>query len=245
MTKTDVTWVRVFNRLFEIINSSGEAYFSGPRFISKVREVDPYFPNYTQYIDERNSKRESTSRKDYFYDILMQFEEADRLRLLGTILDEVRDEFPDKAAAIQDELGGISAVPPARVDPDAWNAERLNNYLREMDVRIGAGNYEGAVSLAYTCLEGFLKAFAIKHMLEIPDPEDIISLSRAARSYLRDTIDQYPDEALTMLNHVAHTVDRARNRFSESHFEETAGRWLAVFVRDLVNAEIRLLLNFL
>ncbi len=70
-------------------------------------------------------------------------------------------------------------------------------------------------------------------------------LSRAVRGHLRNTVDQYPDEALNMLNHVAHTVDRARNRFSESHFDQEAGRWLAVFVRDLVNAEIRLLLEFM
>jgi hypothetical protein len=47
-----------------------------------------------------------------------------------------------------------------------------------------------------------------------------------------------------MVMHVSHTVDRARNRFSEAHFEEEAARWLAVFVRDLVNTQIRLLLHF-
>ena len=240
-----VNWARVFYRLFEIINSDGDAYFSGPRFISKVREVDPYFSEYSRYMDERRANSESTSRKDYFYDILMSFEEADRLRLLTAILDEVRHVLPDEAAAIQDELGGISAVPPARVDPDAWNAERLNAYLGDMDVRIGSGNYEGAVTLAYTCLEGFLKAFVRHRIPEYSGAEEVVSLTRAIRTYLRDTIDQYPDEALRMLNHVAHTVDRTRNGFSESHFDETAGRWLAVFVRDLVNAEIRLLLNFL
>jgi hypothetical protein len=48
-----------------------------------------------------------------------------------------------------------------------------------------------------------------------------------------------------MLNHIAHTVDRSRNGFSAAHFGEEAARWLAVFVRDLVNSEIRLLLHFL
>lgn len=40
-------------------------------------------------------------------------------------------------------------------------------------------------------------------------------------------------------------IDRTRNRFSESHFDEEADRWLAVFARDLVNSEIRLLLHFM
>ena len=241
----DVNWVRIFNRLFEIINSHGNAYFTGGRFISTVREVDPYFPEYSRYMADRGASGESTSRKDYFYDILLGFEESDRLRVLNAILDKVRDVFPDKVAAIQDEFGGVTAVPPAHIDPDAWNAERLNRYLGEMDIRIGTGNYEGAVTLAYTCLEGFLKSFLKSRVPELCGPEELIDLSRAVRGRLRGTIRQYPDEVLSMLNHVAHTVDRARNRFSESHFEEQAGRWLAVFARDLVNAEIRLLLHFM
>jgi hypothetical protein len=40
-------------------------------------------------------------------------------------------------------------------------------------------------------------------------------------------------------------LDRTRNRFSESHFDEEADRWLAVFARDPVNSEIRLLLHFM
>lgn len=241
----DVNWVRVYNRLFEVINSEGEAYFSGSRFISKVREMDPYFPDYSQYMAKRRVGGKSSSRKDYFYDIFMSFDEANRLRVLNAILEEAQHVFPDKIAEIQNELGGVSAVPPARVAPDAWSAERLNNYLHDIDVRISAGNYESAVALAYTCLEGFLKAFVKRNVQTYAGSGEIIELSRTVRGYLQNTIELYPDEALNMLNHVAHTVDRARNRFSEVHFDEQAGRWLAVFVRDLVNAEIRLLLHFM
>lgn len=241
----NLNWPRIYNRLFEIINSDGETYFSGGRFISKVREVDPYFPDYTQYIDQRRASAKSTSRKDYFYAILLGFEDPDRIRILNAILDDVQGVFPDKAAAIRDELGGVSAVPPARVHEKAWNAERLNKYLADIDVRISAGNYEGAVTLAYTCLEGYLKAFVKENVPGHSNRAELIELSRVVRTYLRDSIAQYPDEALNMLNNIGHTVDRARNRFSESHFDEQAGRWLAVFIRDLINSEIRLLLHFM
>lgn len=240
-----VNWVRVYNRLFELINANGDTYFSGPRFIGKVREVDQYFPDYGQYPTQRRASCKSTSRKEYFYDILLGFAEPERLRILNGILDEVRQAFPNEVAAIQDELGGVSAVPPVRIDTETWNGDRLNRYLEEIDVRIGATNYEGALTLAYTCLEGFLKAFAQQNIPSCAECNDIIELSRAVKGYLRNTVRQYPDEALSMLTHVAHTVDRARNRFSESHFDQEADRWLAVFVRDLVNAEIRLLLEFM
>ena len=61
-----MNWTIVYNRLFEIINPADKTdpcYFSGPRFLNKVREVDPYFSNYDQYIGERRDNEKSTSPK--------------------------------------------------------------------------------------------------------------------------------------------------------------------------------------
>lgn len=239
-----MNWTRIFNRLFEIIDEDGPTYFSGGRFLTTVREVDPYFSDYSQYIEERRKQNKSSTRRVYFHDILLSFEEPDRFRLVNAILEQVGHLRPEQASAIRSELGGVAAVPTARVDPDSWNAERLNRFLEDMDSRIAAGKHDGAVALAYTCLEGFLKAFLMERVSEEAANGDIIQLSKAVRTHLRATIDQYPDEALNLLTHIAHAVDRARNRFSESHFDSQASRWLAMFARDLVNAEIRLLLHF-
>lgn len=67
---TGIDWVRAFNGLFQILDQLGTpTYYSGGRFISKVREVDPLFPDYTQFIDERRRTNKSTSRRNYYYDI--------------------------------------------------------------------------------------------------------------------------------------------------------------------------------
>ena len=121
-----MNWARIFNRLFEIINGQDGAYFSGGRFISSVREVDPHFPDHSQYIAERRRLGKSTSRKDFFYDILVSFDnEEDRTRLIGAILDQVSDLHPEKLSELRAELGGVAAVPPAKISPDSWNGERL------------------------------------------------------------------------------------------------------------------------
>jgi len=243
-----INWARVFNRLWEVINppdQTAPTYFSGSRFIGVVRQIDPYFPDYTQYIDQRKAANKITSRKDYFYDILVNLPEAQRVSLVHRILDIVQQYAPDQVGGTRDELGGLAAVPPARINETAWNSERLNRYLEEIDSRITAGNYEGAVTLAYTSLEGCLKAFLRERCPELKIPEEVVDLAKTVRSHLRDSIDRYPDEALAMLTHIAHMIDRTRNRFSESHFDEEADRWLAVFARDLVNSEIRLLLHFM
>ena len=217
---------------------------SGPRFIDAVRKTDPYFPDYGQYIEQRRESDKSTTRKDYFYDILLSFEETQRVEIVNVILDQIRDHAPDRVAGIRAELGEIAAVPIPTINPEAWNAEKLKRYLDNIDEAIAAGKYERAVTLAYTCLEGFLKAFVIQHEPERAEEKEIIRLSRVVRNHIRKIQADYPDEALTMLNHIAHTIDRSRNRFSDAHFGEETGRWLAVFIRDLVNSEIRLLLYF-
>lgn len=238
-------WVTVFNRLFEIINEKGDCYFSGSRFIGKVRELDPYFPDYQQFIAERNRMGKSTSRKSYFYDILLAFDEDTRVRLLNAILSEVEICGGEKVVELRGLLGGKALAPTAVVPPAAWSADRLNQYLVEVDGSITSGNYERAITLSYTCLEGFYKAFVRKNIPSQSAIEELIALSREIKKYLSQTLASYPDEALSMVNHISHTVDRARNRFSESHFEEEAARWLAVYVRDLINTQVRLLLHFM
>lgn len=240
-----INWIAAYNRLFEIIDSPGEAYFSGPRFIRKVHEVDRYFPNYRQYIDQRVREGESTTRRDYFYDIALGLDEPVRLRVFESILNDVEPHTPEKVGALRALLGGIAPGPTAAVPDDAWRANRLNAYLSEIDSSISLGSYERAITLSYTCLEGFYKAFLKKNAPDQHHPNEIIALSREVKRSLAAAVGAYPDEALSMVNHISHTVDRARNRFGEAHFEEEAAKWLAVYIRDLLNTQVRLLLHFM
>jgi len=240
----DVDWVRAFNRLFQIIDREGPAYFSGSRFISKVREVDPYFPSYDQYIARRRQNRESTTRRDFYYDIFLEFDAPSRMRLFHLILDEVEPHFPDKAQELRALLGGAVPGPAAEISADAWSADRLNRFLSDIDNSLAAGDDDRAVSLSYSCLEGFYKAFIRKRVPGAAGLTELLDLSKEIRRFLSISYPGYPDEVLNMITHVSHAVDRARNRFSESHFEGEAARWLAVYVRDLVNTQIRLLLHF-
>lgn len=240
-----MNWAVIFNRLFELIDQDGTAnYFSGPRFMRKVREIYPYFPTYQQFIDQRRTEVKSTTRRDYYYDILLSFGEPARIALVNSILSELDGTASAKASEIRAVLGGAVAGPVAVVPDHGWNAERLNQYLQNIDQYIATADYAHAVALAYTCLEGFYKAFVAQCLPDHTKETEVIALAKCIKKYLGETIESYPDEALSMVMHVSHTVDRARNRFSEAHFEEEAARWLAVFVRDLVNTQIRLLLHF-
>jgi len=142
-------------------------------------------------------------------------------------------------------MGGGTVAPVASVPAEAWNANRLNDYLKDIDGAIAAGDYGRAVTLSYTCLEGFLGAFVRAKYQRSSYSNEIIALSKEVKDYLKSTIKDYPDEVLNGITNAAHAVDKSRNRFSESHFGNEAGSWLATYVRDLVNTQIRLLLHFM
>lgn len=241
-----INWNAVYNRLFKIIDRTGEpCYYSGPRFIQQVQEVKADFPDYHPYLHTREQAGLSTTRRDYYRDILLGLDESDRYRVVTAILQTVEQHDADLCSEVRAMMSGGIAAPSATVPAAAWNGDRLNEYLREMDAAIASGQYERAVTLSYTCLEGFLGAFVRAKSARASYPNEIVALSREVSDYLKSVNSEYPDEVLNLIKHSAHAVDRARNRFSESHFGGEAGRWLATYMRDLVNTQIRLLLHFM
>jgi hypothetical protein len=88
----ELNQIKEFNKLFEAINNQGStSYFSGPRFIGIIREFDPNFADYGQYISYREKEGLSPSRKHYYYDILMDFPENTRKKIIERIWSEVNN----------------------------------------------------------------------------------------------------------------------------------------------------------
>jgi hypothetical protein len=242
-----INWTAVFNRLMSLMDQQGPSYFSGPRFIKAIQEIDPYLDDYGFYMEQRKVMGQGTSRRDYFKDILMDMKEGDRVRAVVGILNQLQtvDGNAARVSEIRAMLGGGTLAPNASIPAEAWNGDRLNEYLKQIDAAIAAHEYERAVTLSYACLEGFLGAFVRAKEKRDSYPNEIITLAREVKDYLKTTISEYPDEVLNSVTQAAYAVDRSRNRFSESHFASEAGSWLATYVRDLVNTQIRLLLHFM
>ena len=89
----EFNWIRQYNELFDFINQKDtEAYFSGPRFLGIIKEFDKTYPDYTQYIEYRKNKKLSTSRKNYFFDILSTFQEEIRTKIIERIYDVAKSK---------------------------------------------------------------------------------------------------------------------------------------------------------
>lgn len=123
-----MNWILIYNRLFELINNQSDknTYFSGPRFIDIIREFDNYFPNYAQYIALRTSEGKSTSRKIFYYDILMGIAEPTRKEVIKRILGELNSFLPDKVKIIEGLLNPQVAIQEVVTPP---KKETVGNHI--------------------------------------------------------------------------------------------------------------------
>lgn len=149
-----LTFARDFNKLLEVLKRK-ESYFSGGKFISVVREIDPYFPDYTQFINSRKSENKSTSRRDYFYDILLEMGEVDRNMLFNRLYEtaeEMRNSYqPTEEYHIQDEIPfpqpistdqiniALESKPSSLANPNvfisyAWESEELKKWVKQLAI---------------------------------------------------------------------------------------------------------------
>lgn len=245
-----INWIKSYNRLFEIINQSDkDCYYSGSRFLDEIREINFSVPSYKVYIENRQSVQKSTSRKDFFYDLVMEQNEKDRIKLFKNILQKTKECAPEKTRELLSEiiLSDIDKI-KVSVPNNLWNSDRLTEYIEKMDTSITENNYGYTLTLAYTCLEGFYKTFLIEKNIELEN-DKINNLSKQVKEEIKKGLDdnnlKYPENILNLISTVTNAISNARNDFSDSHSGNKAEKWLATYARDNVNSIIKLLLNFL
>lgn len=244
-----VNWVKIFNRLFSIINTPGDTYYSGSRFLDVLRETDADTPSYQQLIALRNQENKSTSRKDYYYDLIQELTDAQRTEVYNNFIGRLEPIVPDKIEGLREYLLEDAQGPVALIPADVWSADRLTAYLEEMDTTIIQQNYNQTLTLAYTCLEGFYKAFIRAKIPAQIALNELIPMAVEIRNYLRAQLTAtgipYPEQMITLISTITSAICNSRNHFSNAHFADESDKWLAELARDQVNSIVRLLLKFI
>ena len=249
-----INWISAFHRLFEVINTDGESYFSGPKFIKTLKPVDYSIPDYTKFIDDRRKSGKSTSRKDFFYDILMSLDEDKRLEAYLSLITSLRNNLPDKVESLKEELKlNVEKTKKATIEQttipnDLWNAEKLTDIIEKIDRSITNKDFNRAMTLSYTCLEGLFKAFVKKNIPEKSELNEVNPLAKEVRNFIKDQLtkdaEEIPIKIVLLITTVTNAISSARNGFSESHFSSDAEEWLAVYARDNVNSIAKFVLEF-
>ncbi len=247
---SSVNWIAAFNYLFAALNSEDKAlYVGGSTFCRMVQQVDPGSPSYQQLLQLRQSQGKSSSRKDFYWDLIQAQPEPQRFSLYRVFVDHVEPHDKAQADKIRDIVfGGGRAVPTTVVPVDLWNSEKLNNSLNDIDHAIDAHQYNRATTLSYTCLEGLYKTYVRKHVPELVGLTDLMPLCKVVKDDISRKLQAqgpFPLEIVNAMPTLTNAIANSRNGFSESHFGDDSQRWLALFARDLTNSVGRLMLNFM
>ena len=250
MAATSINWIAAFNRLFILMDRSGEpTYRSGPNFLRTAQQVDPGVPSYEQLIPLRQSQGKSTSRKAFYWDILQSLSDQQKLQLFRLFLDDFAPDTPNEVDAIRAIVfGGGHAVPTTIVPLDLWNSEKLNASLKDIDHAIDARQFNRATTLSYTCLEGLYKAYVRRNVPAKSDLTDLIQLCKVVKDNINEKLSirgPFPEQIVNAIPTLTNAVANSRNGFSESHFADDSQIWLAVFARDMTNSIGRLVLHFI
>lgn len=244
-----MNWAAPYNRLFALLGRQGPTYHGGPAFIRMAQQIDQDIPNYRQLLDQRASQGKSNSRRDFYWDIFQAFNDEQKQRFFRIFITELEPHAKEEVDAILTLVfGGGLAVPVAVVPLDLWNSEKLNNSLKDIDHAIDAQQFNRAVTLAYTCLEGLYKSYVRKHVGGKVDLTDLMQLCRVVKDDIAEKLKArgpFPVEIVNALPTLTNAVANSRNSFSESHFADDAQKWLAMFARDMTNSIGRLLLHFI
>lgn len=217
-------------------------YYSGPRFLRIAQEYDASIPHYSEFIEQRVKIGKSTSRRDFFYDIIKEQPPEKRIQIIEKIVSELKPDDNAKLAAIKSALLGNPTIVLPEISNDNWSAERLQKKFAEIDQALSLSNYDRAVTLSYTCLEGLFKSFIQKNIQSEQALNEIVRMARVISSYLK-SLGLYPDEVCTSVITIAATINVTRNKFSESHFNGEAQLSLGYYIRDLTNTTAKLILH--
>ncbi len=244
-----INWITAYNKLFNIINTEGNTYYSGPDFIQLAQQVDDTIPHYRQYLDLRNQNGFSTSRKDFYWDIIKALSDEKKYQLFRLFVENLETFDNDNVQNLKAYVfGDTSSVPTTVIPHNIWNSEKLNSSLAEIDKAIELQQFDRAVTLTYTCLEGLYKAYVNENIKEQSHTTDLMKLTKLVKNHISDKLKiegSFPQEIVNSMSTITNAVASSRNEFSESHFDKDANKWLASYARDLTNSLGRLILHFI
>ena len=243
-----INWISAFNKLFPVIDRGGETYYSGPSFIKMAQQVTDDLPDYQTYIAQRNNQRKSTTRRNFYWDIIEALSEDQKYDLFRLFIESLEPHAREQMSDLKEFVfGGGSSVPRINVPVDFSSSEKLSRSLAEIDKAIESGQHSRAVTLTYSCLEGVYKAYLKKNIPDSTPPNDLMPMAKLVKDDILNKIKDHgpvPEQIINSIPTITNAIANSRNGFSESHFDQDAKNWLSVYARDLTNSIGRLLLHF-
>ena len=94
-------WTAAYRRLYKFLDG-----YTGSQFIKTVQQVDPDLLDLLDYIEKRRKEEKSTTKKDYFKDILLSYSDDIKRHLFEQFLSDYEKSSPNEAKEIRTILNG-------------------------------------------------------------------------------------------------------------------------------------------
>lgn len=83
---------------------------SGSAFLNIAREVDDSIPSYNKFMDERREKNQSTTRSDYYSDVIMVMTEEERIEFYRAMIGELEPLNPKGLGSLKELFPTTNSV---------------------------------------------------------------------------------------------------------------------------------------
>lgn len=140
----EINWQRAYNRFFKVVNVSGtDSYMSGSQFLDLAREIDDSLPTYSKFIDQRNEKGLNTSRKDYYFDVIDNMSDEEKLDFYNCAIEvletkkTVSKDLPSLKSLFTGQESVIKKVdiPSTKLPQELYNdvLDTIHNFYRSAE----------------------------------------------------------------------------------------------------------------
>lgn len=153
-------WTAAYRRLYKFLDG-----FTGSRFIKTVQQVDPDLLDYMDYIEKRRKEDKSTTKKDYFKDILLSYPDDIKHHLFEIFLSPVEQINPDVVKDIRIIIKGGKVDIAKAIYAKAVASNEIDETLIG-DTLKGLETYPEALKLYNKALKGFNSGTDERHILD-------------------------------------------------------------------------------
>lgn len=153
--KTD--WDKAYFRLWEIIGPQDSAtyYIGGSKFYKFIMDLcDDIPPSYSQYIENRRSKEQSTSRVDYYKDLVDQLDEENRIKLYINVQLLIEEEG---VVEFETSIGEFS------FDSSSNSTDRMIKNVKHQKEELHIAKTDDALKLSDKIVEFLSQILEIEH----------------------------------------------------------------------------------
>jgi hypothetical protein len=153
-------WIAAYKRLYKFLDN-----YTGSQFIKAVQQTDPDLPDYMDFIEKRRKEEKSTTKRDYFKDILLSYSDDIKLYLFEQFLSDYKKSSPDEAKAIKIILNGGKVDIAKAIYANAVASKEIDETLIGDSLK-GLEAYPEAHKLYKQALNGFNSGTDERHILD-------------------------------------------------------------------------------